>query len=132
TTAGWRLRRPALAARRGRRVRLGGQWGNLTVSWAGWAQSVEPLRLGRLLTAYRQWRMYYRNSPHSRSVAFRKLFIEPLAPEPIAQWAHRRRHGPARPRVSHTPIRPQSAAAMGAHAPARERGPHFVYRPAPA
>jgi len=125
---GWALAIPRLAAAQGRRVLLGGQWGNFTISWAGWSQSVDHLLHGRFITAYRQWRMYYHNSPYSRSVAFRKLFIEPLAPEPIAQWAHRRRHGPARPWITHAPIRPEYAAAMGVDARAREVGHDFLYR----
>jgi asparagine synthase (glutamine-hydrolysing) len=128
TNLGWILAITRLARAQGRRVLLGGQWGNFTISWAGWSQAADHLLHGRLLTAYRQWRMYYRNSGYSRSVAFRKLFIEPLAPEPMAQWAYRRRHGPARPWIEHAAIRPEYAAAMGVDARAREVGHDFLYR----
>jgi asparagine synthase (glutamine-hydrolysing) len=118
-----------VARAQGRRVLLGGQWGNFTISWSGWSQSADHLLRGRLITAYRQWRQYYRNSPDSRSVAFRKLFIEPLAPEPIARWAHRRRYGPGAPWMKHAAIRPEYASAMGVDARAREVGHDFLYRP---
>ena len=129
TNLGWVLAITRLAAAQGRRVLLGGQWGNFTISWSGWSQSADHLLHGRLITAYRQWRMFYRNSPDSRSVAFRKLFIEPLAPPPIAQWAHRRRHGPAAPWIKHSAIRPEYAAAMEVDARACEVGHDFHYRP---
>ena len=128
TNLGWVLAITRLARAQGRRVLLGGQWGNFTISWSGWSQTADHLLHGRLITAYRQWRQYYRNSPDSRSVVFRKLFIEPLAPEKIANWAHRRRHGTAKPWIQHAPIRPEYAAAMGVDARAREVGHDFLYR----
>ena len=62
TNLGWVLAITRLARAQGRRVLLGGQWGNFTISWFGWSQAADHLLRGRLLTAYRQWRMYYRNS----------------------------------------------------------------------
>jgi hypothetical protein len=50
------------------------------------------LKRGRLLTAYRQWHLCYRRTSYSRWVALRKLFVEPLAPERVSNWADRRRH----------------------------------------
>jgi asparagine synthase (glutamine-hydrolysing) len=117
-----------LAHAQGRRVLLGGQMGNFTISWSGWSQAAAHLLHGRLITAYRQWHQYYRNSPDSRSVVFRKLFIEPLAPEKIANWAHRRRHGPAKPWIKHAAIRPEYAAAMRVDDRAGEVGHDFRYR----
>jgi asparagine synthase (glutamine-hydrolysing) len=128
TNLGWVLAITQLAAAQGRRVLLGGQWGNFTISWSGWSQAPDHLLRGRLITAYRQWRQYYRNSPDSRSVVFRKLFIEPLAPEKIANWAHRRRHGRAKPWIKHAAIRPEYAAAMGVDDRARAVGHDFLYR----
>jgi asparagine synthase (glutamine-hydrolysing) len=128
TNLGWMLAITRLARAQGRRVLLGGQWGNFTISWFGWSQAADHLLRGRLLTAYRQWRMYYRNSSDSGSVAFRKLFIEPLAPERMANWAHRRRHGTAEPWMKHAPIRPEYAAAMGVDVRARGASHDFLYR----
>jgi asparagine synthase (glutamine-hydrolysing) len=131
TNLGWVLAITRLAAAQGRRVLLGGQWGNFTISWSGWSQAPDHLLRGRLITAYRQWRQYYRNSSDSRSVSFRKLFIEPLAPEKMANWAHRRRHGLAQPWIKHAPIRPEYAASMGVDARARMVGHDFLYRARP-
>lgn len=128
TNLGWVLAITRIARAQGRRVLLGGQWGNFTISWSGWSQTADHLLHGRLITAYRQWRQYYRNSPDSRSVVFRKLFIEPLAPEKMANWAHRRRHGSAKPWMKHAPIRPEYAAAMAVDARARKVGHDFLYR----
>ena len=128
TNLGWVLAITRIARAQGCRVLLGGQWGNFTISWSGWSQTADHLLHGRLITAYRQWRQYYRNSPDSRSVAFRKLFIEPLAPVKIANWAHRRRHGPVKAWIKHAPIRPEYAAAMAVDARARTVGHDFLYR----
>jgi asparagine synthase (glutamine-hydrolysing) len=128
TNLGWVLAITRIARAQGRRVLLGGQLGNFTISWSGWSQAADHLLHGRLITAYRQWRQYYRNSPDSRSVVFRKLFIEPLAPKKIANWAHRRRHGPAKPWIKHAAIRPEYAAAMGVDDRAREVDHDFLYR----
>ncbi|HET7912106.1 MAG TPA: asparagine synthase-related protein, partial [Pseudolabrys sp.] len=68
------------------RVLLGGLHGNSTISWDGWSQSVSHLLRGRLLLAYRQWQLYYRSTPFSRSAAFRRLFIDPLVPLPFGNW----------------------------------------------
>ena len=78
-----------------------------------------PIANGACITATR---------PTQASVAFRKLFIEPLAPDKMANWAHRRRHGTAEPWMKHAPIRPEYAAAMGVDARAREVGHDFLYR----
>ena len=63
------------------------------------------LKRGRLLTALRQWQLYYRRTPYSRWVALRKLLLEPLVPERLAHWADRRRASPVAPGR----ITPQSA-----------------------
>jgi asparagine synthase (glutamine-hydrolysing) len=125
---GWVLAIPRLAREQGRRVLLGGLWGNYTISWPGWSQTVDHLLQGRLVTAFRQWRMYYRNSPDSGAVTFRKLFIEPLAPDKLAWWAYRRRHKEGDSWSTHSPIRPQYAAAMGIEARARAVGHDLLYR----
>jgi asparagine synthase (glutamine-hydrolysing) len=125
---GWVLAIPRLAKAQGRRVLLGGNWGNMTISWDGWSQCLDHLTRGRLLTAYRQWRLYYDLTIESRSVAFRRLFIEPLASRSLGDWAHRRRHGTDPPWKSHAPIRPDYASAMGVDARARRAGHDFLYR----
>jgi asparagine synthase (glutamine-hydrolysing) len=132
TNLGWMLAIPRLARSQGRRVLLGGLFGNYTISWNGWSQSPEHLLHGRLLTAYRQWRLFYRRSHYSRWVAFRKLFIEPLVPDGVAKWADRRRR-PNRiaPWHDHAAIRPDFAAAMRVDARASEVGHDFLYRVRP-
>ena len=91
TNFGWMTATLQRARARGRRVLLSGLYGNYTISWNGWSQAAGHLLHGRLLLAYRQWRLYYRSTPYSRWVAFRKLLIEPLMPAPLGNWADRRR-----------------------------------------
>ena len=95
TNLGWMLGVLRLARAQGRRVLLGGLYGNSTISWNGWSQAAGHLKRGRLLTAARQWRQFYRRTPYSRWVAMRKLFIEPLTPRRLGDWAERRRRPPA-------------------------------------
>jgi asparagine synthase (glutamine-hydrolysing) len=132
TNLGWMLAIPRLARAQGRRVMLGGLSGNFTISWTGWSQAAEHMLHGRLLTAYRQWRLFYRRTSYSRWVAFRKLFVEPLVPENVAQWADRRRR-PHRiaPWQDHAPIRPDFATEMGVDARAARVGHDFLYRVQP-
>jgi asparagine synthase (glutamine-hydrolysing) len=129
TTLGWMLAIPRLARAQGRRVLLGGLYGNTTVSWSGWSQAVDHLRRGRLLTTYRQWRQFYRHSRYSRWVAFRKLIIEPLVPEKLGNWGDRR-HYPHRiaPWQDHAVIRPDFAKATRVDERAPEVGHDFLYR----
>jgi asparagine synthase (glutamine-hydrolysing) len=132
TNLGWMLAIPRLARSQGRRVLLGGLFGNYTISWNGWSQTPEHLLHGRLLTAFRQWRVFYRRSHYSRWVAFRKLLIEPLVSDRVAKWADRRRR-PHRiaPWQDHAAIRPEFAAEMGVDARAAEVGHDFLYRVRP-
>ena len=126
---GWVLEALRRARAQGARVLLGGLSGNSTISWNGWSQAAAHLVHGRLVTAARQWRLYYRRTPYSRWVALRKLLIEPLVPQRLAEWAERRRH-PDRsaPWQAHAPIRPDFAAAIAVDARAREAGHDFLYR----
>jgi asparagine synthase (glutamine-hydrolysing) len=129
TNLGWVLAMLRLARAQGRRVMLGGLYGNTTISWNGWSQAVTHLKRGRLLTAYRQWQLYYRRTSYSRWVALQKLFVEPLLPERQGNWADRHRH-PRRTAAwqDHAAIRPDFAAAMGVGARARATGHDFLYR----
>jgi asparagine synthase (glutamine-hydrolysing) len=126
---GWVLAVLRLARAQGRRVLLGGLYGNATISWTGWSQAIDHLKRGRLAVAYRQWRLYYRRTPYSRWVSLRELFIEPLMPERLSEWAERRRHAAG---VSvwqdHAAIRLDFAAAMAVDARARKAGHDFLYR----
>jgi asparagine synthase (glutamine-hydrolysing) len=129
TNLGWVLAILRLARVRGRRVLLGGLHGNYTVSWNGWSQAATQLKRGRLLTAYRQWQLYYRCTSHSRWMALRKLLVEPLVPERLGNWVDRSR----RPRrvaawQDHSAILPSFAAAMAVGARARMAGHDFLYR----
>lgn len=126
---GWFLAILRLARAQGRRVLLGGLHGNSTVSWSGWSQASAHLRHGRLVTAYRQWRHYYRRTPYSRWVSLQKLFVEPLLPERLGNWIDRRRHPPCTAVWrDHAAIRPDFAAAMAVDARARKAGHDFLYR----
>jgi asparagine synthase (glutamine-hydrolysing) len=129
---GWVLAILRLARTQGRRVLLGGLYGNCTISWNGWSQAVAHLKRGRLLTAYRQWHLYYRRTSYSRWVALRKLFIEPLVPERLGNWADRRRH-PTRIAAwqDHAAINPDFAAAMAVDVRAKNVGHDFLYRMRP-
>jgi asparagine synthase (glutamine-hydrolysing) len=122
TTIGWSLAIGRRARAQGCRVLLGGVFGNSTISWNGWSQTADHLLAGRLLTAYRQWQLFYRLSPYSRRSALRRLIIEPLwaevgdssAPDPdVAPWRN------------HAAILPEFAASMRVEARAREFGHHF-------
>ena len=132
TNLGWMLAIPRLARTQGRRVLLGGLYGNYTISWNGWSQALDHLRAWRLVTAFRQWRQFYRGSPYSAWVSLRKLFVEPLVPDRLAAWADRRRR-PHRiaPWQDHAAIRPDFAAAKRVDARAAAVGHDFLYRPRP-
>jgi asparagine synthase (glutamine-hydrolysing) len=125
---GWMMAIPRLARAQGRRVLLGGQLGNYTISWYGWSQTADHVRHGRLITAVRQVGLYHRLTPDSRWTAFRRLVVEPLVPRAIGSWAHRRRHKYEAPWDEHAAIRPDYAAAMGIAARASEVGHDFLYR----
>jgi asparagine synthase (glutamine-hydrolysing) len=129
TNFGWMLAILQRARARGRRVLLSGLYGNYTISWNGWSQTVGHMLHGRLLLAYRQWQHYYRSTPYSRWVALRKLLVEPLIPARLGNWADRRRH-PFRigPWQDHAPIRADFAAAIALDARAQKAGHDFLYR----
>lgn len=126
TTLGWMLAIPRSARAQGRRVLLGGLFGNYTISWSGWSQAVDHLLSGRVLTAYRQWRLFYRRSPDSRWSAFRKLILEPLLPDGVENLIAPRRRVAAW--QHHAAIRPDFAAATDVEARARRVGHDFLYR----
>ena len=125
---GWMLAILRHARAQGRRVLLGGLYGNCTVSWDGWAQTAAHLKRGRLLTALRQWRLYYQRSGHSRATAMRKLIVEPLLPKQLADRLEQRRH-PTRssPWQSHSPINADFARLTGVDQRARKDGHDFLY-----
>jgi asparagine synthase (glutamine-hydrolysing) len=132
TNFGWMVAILLRARTKGRRVLLSGLYGNYTISWNGWSQTVGHLLHGRLLLAYRQWQLYYRSTSYSRWVALRKLFVEPVTPARLGDWADRRRH-PARiaPWQDHAPIRADFAAMMGVDGRAKKVGHDFLYRMRP-
>ena len=132
TNFGWMMEILQRARTKGRRVLLSGLYGNYTISWNGWSQTVGHLLHGRLLLAYRQWQLYYRSTSYSRWAALRKLFVEPVIPEGLGDWADRRWH-PARiaPWQDHAPIRADFAATMDVGARAKNVGHDFLYRMRP-
>ncbi len=121
TNLGWVLAALREARAQGHHVLLGGLAGNATVSWHGWPQALAHLQRGRLITAYRQYRQFYRATPYSRRQALNRLFIEPLLAQrpPSAGWQQ------------HSAIRPDFAAAMQVERRARKVGHDFAYRPRP-
>jgi asparagine synthase (glutamine-hydrolysing) len=129
TTLGWMLAIPRSARAQGRRVLLGGFFGNYTISWNGWSQTVDHLLAGRLITAYRQWRLFYRRSPYSRWSAFHRLLIEPLLPAQVAKWSARHRR--VAPWQNHAAILDEFAIVTGVEARAQRVGHDFLYRERP-
>lgn len=127
TNFGWTMAILQRARTQGRRVLLGGLHGNTTISWNGWSQAAGHLLRGRLLLAYQQWRLFYRNTPYSRWAALRKLIIEPLIPTRLGDWTDERRRRAAVWR-DHAPIRADFAAAMAVESRARTLGHDFLYR----
>jgi asparagine synthase (glutamine-hydrolysing) len=125
---GWGLGLLERARQQNCRVLLGGLYGNYTISWSGWSQTASHLLRGRVLLAYRQWQLFYRNSPYSRWVAFRKLLLEPLVPLPVGNWIDRRRLRGRHAWQDHSPIREDFANAMAVDARAQELGHDFFYR----
>ena len=126
----WMLAILLHARSQGRRVLLGGLYGNHTISWDGWAQTAAHLKQARLLTALRQWRLYYRCSGYSAATTLRKLIIEPAMPKRLADWLDRRRSLARRapwqrslPRSMRT-----SPARCGVEERARKVGHDFLYR----
>jgi asparagine synthase (glutamine-hydrolysing) len=129
TNFGWTLGALEHARRQNCRVLLGGLHGNYTISWDGWSQTVSHLLRGRFLLAHRQWQHYYRSTPFSRSVAFKKLFVDPLVPLPVGNWIDRRRRpNHAAAWQDHSPIRVDFANAMAVDRRARKFGHDFLYR----
>ena len=106
TNFGWMMAILQRARTKGRRVLLSGLYGNYTISWNGWSQTVGHLLHGRLLLAYRQWQLYYRSTSYSRWVALRKLFVEPVIP---GGWAIGRIAAATQPGSRHGKITPQFA-----------------------
>jgi asparagine synthase (glutamine-hydrolysing) len=129
---GWMLAILRSARERGSRVLLGGLFGNSTISWDGWSQSAAHLKRGRVLTALRQWQLYYRRSEHSRATALRKLLIEPLIPQRWGDWIEGRRH-PKRiaPWQDHAAINTEFARLMHVDDRAGKTGHDFLYRMRP-
>ncbi|HEX6896069.1 MAG TPA: asparagine synthase-related protein, partial [Bryobacteraceae bacterium] len=132
TNFGWMMAILQRARTKGRRVLLSGLYGNYTISWNGWSQTVGHLLRGRLLLVYRQWQLYYRSTSYSRWVALRKLLVEPVIPERLGDWTDRRRHlDRIAPWQDHAPIRADFAAMMDVGARAKKVGHDFLYRMRP-
>lgn len=126
---GWMIAIPRLARAQGRRVLLGGLMGNFTVSWFGWSQVLDHLLRGRLITVFRQWHQLYRQTTDSRWASFRKLLLEPLAPDRLVGWRGRgRRPHCIAPWQDYAAIRPDFATEMSVHARASKLGHDFHCR----
>jgi asparagine synthase (glutamine-hydrolysing) len=75
---GWISQIYRLARSAGQKVLLEGHFGNISISWAGWEQTIDHARHWRILTAWRQWQLFYNISARSRFGSFRRLFLDPL------------------------------------------------------
>ena len=126
TTLGGILAILRKARDRGRRVILGGFFGNSTISWNGWSQVAKHVRSGKWITAFRQCRSFYRCSSHSRWSAFHKLIIDPLLPESTTRRAAKSQN--TAPWLDHAAIRCDFAAAAGVQRRATRAGHDFLYR----
>jgi asparagine synthase (glutamine-hydrolysing) len=125
---GWMLAILRQARAQGRRVLLGGLYGNYTISWDGWSQTVAHLKHGRLMTALRQWHLYYRRTPYTRAAAMKKLIIEPLVGERLDLWFDRwRRRRRSNVWQEHAAINQEFAAATEVDRRARRVGHDFRY-----
>lgn len=125
----WILSLLRAARANGRRVLLGGLYGNYTISWNGWSQVANHLKKGKFFTAYRQARLFYRRTPYSAGAVVRKLLLEPLLSEYFTRWARRRPHQTTlTPWQDHSPIRADFARAMGVDSRALTVGHDFHYR----
>ncbi len=117
---GWMLGVSRAARRQGCRVLLGGQFGNLTVSWSGWSQIAGHARRGRLITASRQLLQFYLQSPSSLREVCSQLLGEPLAAgrpgRPNEAWR------------SHSAINPDFASSAGVWERSVRFGHDFRYR----
>jgi asparagine synthase (glutamine-hydrolysing) len=111
TNLGWVLGLMREARAQGRRVLLGGLYGNATISWSGWSQTLTHLKRGRFLKAYRQWQLFHWHTSFSRAQALQKLFLAPLLP--ARRWA-------PSPWQAHSAIRPDFAGAMDIDRRARD------------
>ena len=129
TNFGWYLRVLQQARRDRRRVLLGGLFGNATISWDGWAQTADHLLRGRLPTVYKQGRLYYHLTPHSRWTSFWKLCLEPLFPPALLVALGRQSDPSAWQRYS--AIRLDFAASAQVERRARAFGHDFSYRMRP-
>ena len=126
TNLGWMMGILQLARSQNRRVLLGGLLGNYTISWRGWSQVFDHARRGRLLTAYRQFNLFYQLSEQSRWMSFRKLFIEPLFSKEavLRNQIRRKKVGPWH---SYSAIRPGFADETRLEARARGGEHDFLY-----
>lgn len=128
----WILTLLRTARSTGRRVLLGGLYGNYTISWNGWPQVSDHLRRGRFFTALRQAHQFYRSTPCSGYAAAWKLLLEPLLPHYIARWADRRRRRTLTPPwQDHSAINVNFANVTGVEARALRDGHDFLYRMRP-
>jgi asparagine synthase (glutamine-hydrolysing) len=125
----WMLSLLRTARAAGRRVLLGGLYGNYTISWNGWSQVAGHLKHGKFFTACRQARLFHRRTPYSACAVVRKLLLEPLLPEYFARWTNRRRHhSRLTPWQDFSPIRPDFASATDVDRRALTVGHDFHYR----
>lgn len=129
TNLGWMMAIPRLASAQKRRVLLGGDHGNWTISWTGWSQAVDHVLQWRLATAFRIWRLCYRSTGYSGWTSFRNLFLQPLVPQALTAWLDRRRHAGSGAWHRFAAINPRFADEMGCNARAEQLGHDFSYRP---
>ena len=126
TALGWMLAIARNARAQGRRVLLSGLFGNHTISWNGWSQVVDHVLSGQLVTAWRQWGLFYRSSTYSRWSTFYKLVVEPMLPRGGANSiVYQSRGAPWR---NHAAIRSELANEMRVKERAELVGHDFFYK----
>ena len=130
TNLGWMLAISRLARAQGRRVLLGGLYGNFTISWFGWSQTARsPAARARCSPPIASGVQYY------RIVALFALGRLPQAVHraadagPIGEWADRRRRHGLPALAGACADRPEFARRHGSRRRARAKAGHdFLYR----
>lgn len=104
TNLGWTMQIYRSARDAGQRVLLGGDLGNMTISWDGWYQVIDHARDLRLGTAWKQIRLHYEITSRSRLGGIRQLLLDPAGIDPrrVLKLSHQR----------YSPINPQFAASV--------------------
>jgi asparagine synthase (glutamine-hydrolysing) len=124
---GWILEIYRLAAASDQGVLLGGDLGNITISWDGWEQVADRLGRGQIITSIRQCLLFARLFSTSRWGAFRRLVLEPFGinPQDLVDYFRGKRKPGWR---AFSAIHPRFAAEMRVEERAKRAGFDFTSR----